>query len=275
MNSSNWWFKFDFRRWRTDTDLRECSLETRGFWLEVLCVMYEKNDYQVTTTIDRWARLIGCTTNEVTRCFRELSDTKTADVTFGNGEVTVLSRRLKRELTSKESNRLRVQKHRGNANVTPMSQDRVISKSKSNNKEEEEEAADASHATEAIFDSSIDLIPEIDTGDITQTTLAMAAFGTYEAAFKPNRLSIPQREMIAVKVEDLRAWQSTIDFWVGNGYRPKSILKMLEYYDEEVRGEHKKNASTKSNGFGRKRTDQDVFAESADFYANYDEHPIA
>lgn len=261
MNTSNWWFKFDFRRWRTDTDLRECSLETRGFWLEVLCVMYEKGDYQVTTTIDRWARLIGCTTNEVTRCFRELSDTKTADVTFGNGEVTVLSRRLKRELTSKENNRLRVQKHRGNANVTPMSQDRVIS----NKKEVREEHINTGDAKATEGDWGYPMQPLIDA--FPDVRFTPAAIGFIEAHVKPG---------------DEEAWAKTIDIYRMNydpmlkRYLPDKPANLLSVFDDQkAKIDKEKNGSTKTNNFGRKRTDQDVFAESADFYANYDEQPIA
>lgn len=39
--------------------------------------------------------------------------------------------------------------------------------------------------------------------------------------------------------------------------------------------EEDKNGKPKSNSYGNKRTDADVLAESADFYANYDEQPIA
>jgi hypothetical protein len=131
--TKNWWFKFDFRVWRTDSDLRRCSLETRAFWLEVLCVMHEKGEYKIEGTYEEMGWLIGCAPEVVARCVIELQRTKTADVTLGNGSVTLLSRRLKRELSDREKTRLRVQRHRGNADVT------LQSKSKSNKKEIREE----------------------------------------------------------------------------------------------------------------------------------------
>lgn len=138
--AKNWWFKFDFRLWRTDSDLRRCSLETKGFWLEVLCIMHETGDYKVEGTLEDLARLVGCHTSDITRCAIELQRTKTADVTLGNGTVTLVSRRLKRELKEREQTRLRVQRHRGNAPVTVQSNKKEI-KSK---KEEEKRPTQAS-----------------------------------------------------------------------------------------------------------------------------------
>lgn len=137
--AKNWWFKLDFKVWRTDSCLRRCSLETRGFWLECLCVMNETDTYEITGTLSELARLLGCESSEVMRCATELKQTKTADVTLGNGSVTLLSRRLKRELNIREQTRLRVQKLRCNADVTLQSnKQEVISKKK----EEKEERKD-------------------------------------------------------------------------------------------------------------------------------------
>ncbi len=131
--AKNWWFKLDFKIWRTDSSLRRCSLETRGFWLECLCVMQEMDTFEVHGTLTELARLLGCESNDVARCAAELKETKTANVTLGNGTVTLLSRRLKRELTIKEQTRLRVQRHRGNGSVTAQSNKQEV---KSNKQEE-------------------------------------------------------------------------------------------------------------------------------------------
>jgi len=127
----DWWFKFDFKVWRTDSNLRRCSLETRGFWLEVLCVMHEADDCQIEGSYEELGWLIGCSPEVVARCVLELKRTGTADVTLGNGNVTLVSRRLKRDVSVREQTRLRVQKSRSNADVTVQS--------KSNKKEERKE----------------------------------------------------------------------------------------------------------------------------------------
>lgn len=145
--TKQWWFKFEYRIWRTDTALRRCSLETRAFWLEALCIMYETDTYRLEGSLEEVARIVGCETNQVAKCAAELLRTKTADVTLGNGSVTLLSRRLKRELSAREQTRLRVQKFRCNADVTLQSK----SKSKSKNKREEE-SANAQPRARAISD---------------------------------------------------------------------------------------------------------------------------
>lgn len=130
--AKNWWFKFDYRVWRTDSSVRRCSLETRGFWLELLCAMYESETCEISGSYEEIGWLVGCDPSIVARCLVELQRTKTADVTLGNGSVTVVSRRLRNELKVKKQTNLRVQRHRSNANVTQVQHDIVISKSKSN-----------------------------------------------------------------------------------------------------------------------------------------------
>lgn len=126
----NWWMKFEYRVWQSDPQLSQCSLAARGFWLEILCSMVAQGVYQVTGSFEQIGRMARCDSSEVAKYAMELKNTKAADVTLGNGSVTLLSRRLKRELSTKENNKLRVQKHRGNADVTVHSKSN--SKSKTN-----------------------------------------------------------------------------------------------------------------------------------------------
>jgi hypothetical protein len=139
MAKGDWWFKFDFRVWRSDSELRECSLETKGFWVELLCAMYEKDVYEITGSHERLARLLGCSTNEVARCVIELRQTNTANVTDGHGEITIKSRRLERELNARESSKLRKRKQRSHGDVTPQSK----SNKKKEEKREEKKRANA------------------------------------------------------------------------------------------------------------------------------------
>jgi hypothetical protein len=143
MAKRHWWFKFDFKVWRTDSKLRRCSLETRAFWLEVLCIMHETDEAELSGSYEELARLVGCETNEVARCVAELKRTDTADVTLGHGIVTLMSRRFLRELKDRKQSTLRKQRQRCHADVTPESHNRVISKKKEVRKEEEEETPQA------------------------------------------------------------------------------------------------------------------------------------
>lgn len=92
--------------------------------------MYELGASELNGSVEELARVLGCLPEEVTRCCVELMRTKTADVRFGNGDVSILSRRLQRELTAKENNRLYVQRHRSKVDVRSETDDRVRVKSK-------------------------------------------------------------------------------------------------------------------------------------------------
>ena len=255
----NWYMKFEFRIWRTDTALRRCSLETRAFWLECLCIMHEMDEYEVSGTYDELSRLIGCDADAVGRCAIELQRTKTADVTLGNGIVTLLSRRMKRELKGKKQNALRVQKHRSNADVTPVKRDIVRVIVNSNSKEEEEEVVKTPIPTSTEHELSNFEYPVKD---------LILAFPNER--FNPSQLGFIENAVLDTPV-DREAWADTITLYVQNydpatrSYVPTRTGTLLDIFKKKKK-ELTKNGTNK--GYG-KRTDQDVFAESADFYANY------
>lgn len=147
--AKNWWFKFDFRVWRNDSELQQCSLEARGFWLEMLCVMYEQETFQVSGSVQQIARLARCDSSDVSRISLELKNANVCDVTLGNGNVTLLSRRMKREVSIRESNRLRVMKHRCNGDVTAQSNKKEV---KSKKKEEKKEENGANAPVSILFE---------------------------------------------------------------------------------------------------------------------------
>lgn len=99
--------------------------------------MHETEDASLSGSYGELARLVGCESAEVARCVAELKRTNTADVIICNGDVTILCRRYRDELNSKEINKLRVQQHRQrvacNDDVT------LHNKSNSNNKKKERE----------------------------------------------------------------------------------------------------------------------------------------
>lgn len=136
MAKGDWWFKFQWDDWLGDEKLGFCSFETQGFWLRCICIMRRSGTYELKGSVEDLRRLIGCLPEEVMRCASELKRTDAADVTIGNAEVTIKSRRLYRELNAKESNKLRKRKQRGHADVTEDSADRVRTRVKDNKEEE-------------------------------------------------------------------------------------------------------------------------------------------
>jgi hypothetical protein len=174
MAKGDWWFKFEYNKWRNSSELRRCSLETKGFWIELICVMRESDADSVTGTCREIARLVGCFPDEVERCLEELRATETADIFFhadscsgtcnascnghvtkcnaqSNARVTVTSRYISKELKSKELTRLRVAKHReqneSNTQVTPAVTVQSKSKSKNKSKKKEKEKKEEASST--------------------------------------------------------------------------------------------------------------------------------
>ena len=76
----NWPFiKFYPRDWQADPELRMCSLESRGFWMECLCIMHsaKRRGYLETPqgqplTDDHTARLMATFKGDLYRCKEEL-----------------------------------------------------------------------------------------------------------------------------------------------------------------------------------------------------------
>lgn len=134
----NFWFKFDWDDWLSDEALSGCSLEAQGLWIRCLCFMYRADVAELSGSVEQLRRKLGVMPEELTRCLRELKDNKAADVRFGNGDVSIVSRRRQRDLNIKERNKLYVAKHRVKdeckTNVS------IQSKSKSKNKIKPSEA---------------------------------------------------------------------------------------------------------------------------------------
>lgn len=53
--------------------------------------------------------------------------------------------------------------------------------------------------------------------------------GIYKKFFPHFTPSVYQQDLMS-EINDLDRWSETLKFWAGNGYRPQSIQKMLDYY---------------------------------------------
>ena len=99
--------------WKKDPCLSKCGPATRGIWWDILCAMHDDNRSGILTgTPLELARICRCNVAQLNRASNELKRTKTADVTFCNGEITFCNRRMKREADGRESTKMRVKKHR-------------------------------------------------------------------------------------------------------------------------------------------------------------------
>lgn len=272
--AKNWWFKLDWDDWLTDGELSACSLETQGFWMRCICLMNRADVCELTGTIEQLRRKLGVLPEELTRCLHDLKTNNAANVRFGNGDVSILSRRRQKELKAKENNRLYVAKHRAKDGCkTGVS---IQSKSKSNNKEikKKNEEENPSGFSARIEDGSMDIFEQEQIHDGFPIDDLIASFP--EIVFTPAQVGHILADVKDTPI-DREAWTATLKLYRLNydpmkrSYLPTRIGTLLSVFnDEKTKIERGKNGKT--NG---KRTDADVLAESADFYANYDQQPIA
>lgn len=83
--------------WKKDPGIIQCSLSTRGAWIEIIFCMHELGVGELTGTTDYFARLCRCTFKEINEVLSELSETGTADISCtADGSHKVGCRRLMR-----------------------------------------------------------------------------------------------------------------------------------------------------------------------------------
>jgi len=95
------WSKFYWADWRSDTNLRMCSLGARGLWMELLGIMHDSSEYGhllingKAPTDQQLAVMCGATVGELRKCRAELQG---AGVPGINKDGTWFSRRMVRDL---------------------------------------------------------------------------------------------------------------------------------------------------------------------------------
>ena len=94
-------------------DCNGLSVAAKGAWIQIMCQLHLATKRgELTKTHDAWARICGCPPAELEPLLKEFDDEETARVTFCNGRVTVVSRRMERERKEKEAAALRTRRHR-------------------------------------------------------------------------------------------------------------------------------------------------------------------
>ena len=135
--------------WWRSVDLRKCCMSTQGIWFNLLLVMWdEKEQGKIVASRHEIVSILGCKLKEINRFFVDLKRHNFAELIEdekGNGDVTIINRRMYSAFKAREATKRRVSKHRGkscnadvtdsenaecNANVTPPSS---TSSSTSNN----------------------------------------------------------------------------------------------------------------------------------------------
>ena len=103
-------FSFYVRDWTADCN--GLSVAAKGAWIQMLCQLHLSDKYgELTKTLDAWARICGCSTDELDPLLAELQHEGVCDmshdVTNSHPKVTVVSRRMAAARKERESARLR------------------------------------------------------------------------------------------------------------------------------------------------------------------------
>lgn len=109
---ANFWFKFEWDAWRNDKQLRRCSKETRGFWIDCIALMEEQQTFFIQGTPAEICRDVVAERGEFDRSIAELTRTGAATVEKCQEVVKLVSRRLLKKLNLTEYNRLKQQESR-------------------------------------------------------------------------------------------------------------------------------------------------------------------
>ena len=125
--------------WLRDPRLTLCSPPTRGIYFDLLLNIYDDNqDGTITGTLEQLARLGRCNIHAAMMALVELHENRTADflvngeniendfrghILKDNAKITIINRRLARELKTRKSNRMRqrrfIKNGQNNGKITP------------------------------------------------------------------------------------------------------------------------------------------------------------
>lgn len=110
------WLKFYPQDWRSDAELRQCSLAARGLWIEILAILHVARPYGhlvsptgTPYTPRELARAVGATLGEVTRLTAELLKWGVASRT---DDGTIYCRRMVREQRDRDADAERKRRER-------------------------------------------------------------------------------------------------------------------------------------------------------------------
>jgi hypothetical protein len=215
------WFKFDWNAWRHDPQLRRCSKETRGFWVDVISVMEEQDTYFIEGTPEELCRDIVCSEGEFDRSIAELERTKAASIQKGQGFVKIISRRILKARNLTEYNKLKKQEERDRKAVNVMSSDssknRVLEKKE---KKEEEELRELTEpAREAASSPS----------DIRKAHPAIVAIQDLTQRYPPKEIWDEIIDQLGTDIDHARLRKCFVT-WIGRSYNKQNFDWAFDWY---------------------------------------------
>jgi hypothetical protein len=115
------WYKYFPTAFESDTAL--LSNMSVGGWQRLLNYMIPKKIDTIEGNWSFFSRLLRCQKNEAIEIIEELQQQEICEINIDNGKgvtplITLMSRRIKKENTTRENNKIRKQKQRSHADVT-------------------------------------------------------------------------------------------------------------------------------------------------------------
>lgn len=273
MATQRFWFKFEWMPWLNDRALRRCTFETQGFWINCIALMEESETWFLEGTIAELSNLLGCSPAVAKRCIDDLEANNAAQIERTKVQksaksqdlVKVVSRRILKRYNLREYNRLAKQKERERRNVKTVS--RPISKDKSLREEREDKNKELREGTASPPE------PESRPEDQRRSHPAIVALHHVTGIYPPKEIWDEVIDRLGVDV-DVGKLKKVFTKWRARGYSKTNYEGIIDWYHDGIPAERGKgNGTNRSNSRGAypaKRTDQDVIAESADFYQNYE-----
>lgn len=220
-------FQFYPGDWIQDT--RILTPLTRGIWIDMLCFMWRSNERgKVEGTPEQLARMLSCKQEEIEISIKELSVTKIADVTNGNGCVTVINRRMFREEKTRTSTRCRVQKFR-NAGVKRSCNESVTVPSSSSSSSSCTKVHNKREITSLFVESDSPLILAKNLFDKIQENNPQAKFPNLQVWAKQIDMMLQTDKRDPTDINAVIEWCQADDFWKTNILSAK---KLREKFDQ-------------------------------------------
>ena len=99
------WEKWYPTNWASEPGLRLCRPSTRGIWFDALNTMMLSGACQISGTNEELCGLLSCLPVELSMAIQQLKAREVADIDERNGNITLTSRRRKRDCEIKEERR--------------------------------------------------------------------------------------------------------------------------------------------------------------------------
>lgn len=274
-------FQFYPGDWLRD-EVSGCSLEAQGLWLRLIMIMHDAPIYgQLVLNNEPMspefiAKKVGISTKKYTTLLRELDF---AGVVNRKENGVIFSGRMERDERARQQNRERQARFKeagngdGNGEVTP----EITPPSRSGNGEGNAPITDSSSSSsssqpsveeEKTLAKPAPEEPPCKPTDTRKSHPALVAVREVVNLFPPKEIWDEVIDQVGFE-PDVSRMRKCFSTWVGRGFNRTNYDWLRDWYVNNRIPEVGKNGTVK-NGFA-KRTDQDVIAESADFYREWEE----